>query len=398
MKKIILYGAFDRYNFGDNLMPIVFETFFKKCHPEAIENFEFIYSSISSSNLSRYLCLKTQSINDVVKYINDGDIIVVVGGEVLCADSLTLFTHMPKPKKINDLLRFLNKVPHVNFILRNMLSYIYHAPWSYPYIPDKSLINKDVKVIYNTVGGGIQHLDEKNKKNITSRLNEANFISVRDSRTYEDLNCTISDIVYSPDSVYLISSLYNECDIISKVREKIRNSYDYDYIIFQAAPDKVGFNIDFISEKLRIISRENNKKIILLPIGYASGHDDFYFLKDLHALIPECSELVYDLNVWEILYMIKNSEAYIGTSLHGAIVAMSYGLPHYGLNENIKKLDAFLKNWSVKPFNRCYSIDEIVDIIPTIDNVVIDSLRMNNNKNFKLIERNFEIIFNVITS
>lgn len=31
-RQVILYGAFDRYNYGDNLMPILLEMYFKKQH------------------------------------------------------------------------------------------------------------------------------------------------------------------------------------------------------------------------------------------------------------------------------------------------------------------------------------------------------------------------------
>lgn len=107
--------------------------------------------------------------------------------------------------------------------------------------------------------------------------------------------------------------------------------------MFQAAPTKAGHSLEELSNKLKALSKSLECKIVLLPIGYASGHDDYYFLKKINKLIPDCTTLAYNLNVWEILYIIKNSKAYIGTSLHGAIIAMSYSVPHYGLNKKIKR-------------------------------------------------------------
>ena len=46
---IVLYGAFDRYNYGDNLMPILFEMYMVKNHPDIEQRANFIYASIQDS-------------------------------------------------------------------------------------------------------------------------------------------------------------------------------------------------------------------------------------------------------------------------------------------------------------------------------------------------------------
>lgn len=398
MKKVVLYGAYDRYNFGDNLMPIVFELYTKKYHSELMSELEFIYASISESDLSRYACLKTESINSVIEKLSRGDSVVVVGGEVLCASTFTLFTHMPKPKFINDILKFINRVPYINILLQKVTHGLYYAPWSYPYIPNKAQLNDGVKVIYNTVGGGLTGLPKKYYSDISQRLNEADFISVRDRRTEQELNVLESATSLAPDSVYIISSLCDDAFVQQHITEKVKGKFDFDYVVFQAAPLKVGETIDDVVNSLRRISQENNCKIVLLPIGYAAGHDDYYYLKNLHKKLSTASVLAYDLNIWDILYLIKNSKAYIGTSLHGAIIAMSYAVPHYGLNKKIKKLDAFLNDWSITPFNSCYSIKEITEIIPRINDDVISELENKRLKNIKLVREGFDKLLKTIVS
>jgi len=398
MIKVVLYGAYDRYNFGDNLMPIVFELYVKKYHPELMIEMEFVYSSISDSDLSRYACLETKSINSVSEDLSSGDCVVVVGGEVLCASTFTLFTHMPKPKVINDLLKFINRVPYINRIVHKLTHALYHAPWSYPYIPNKAQLNKDVKVIYNTVGGGLTGLPQKDYGTIFKRLNDADFISVRDKRTENELRVLERGAVLAPDSVYIISSLCDDAFIQEHITNKVEEKFDFDYVVFQAAPTKVGEKLDDVVNSLRKISKESNCKIVLLPIGYAAGHDDYHYLQRVYKQLSTECELVYDLNIWEILYLIKNSKAYIGTSLHGAIIAMSYAVPHFGLNKNIKKLDAFLNDWSITPFNECRSIKEIAGIVPSIDENVISGLEQKRFENAELVRKNFDALLKVIIS
>lgn len=112
---------------------------------------------------------------------------IVVGGEVLCATSFTLFTHIFKPKFLNDAIKFVNKVPYINTVLRYLTNIIYHAPWSYPYIPDQAMLNDGVKIIYNTVGGNVSSLQKENRQKISQRLEKSDFISVRDKRTYDEI-------------------------------------------------------------------------------------------------------------------------------------------------------------------------------------------------------------------
>lgn len=85
-------------------------------------------------------------------------------------------------------------------------------------------------------------------------------------------------------------------------------------------------------------------KIVLINIGYAPLHDDFKSHKILNKAFPNKTILFEDTNIFEIMYLIKNSQIFLGTSLHGNITAMSYNVPHLGF-EKINKLKYFLKTW-----------------------------------------------------
>ena len=42
-RQVILYGAFDRYNYGDNLMPILLEMYFNRYHEDKVKDIEFVF-------------------------------------------------------------------------------------------------------------------------------------------------------------------------------------------------------------------------------------------------------------------------------------------------------------------------------------------------------------------
>jgi polysaccharide pyruvyl transferase WcaK-like protein len=106
---------------------------------------------------------------------------------------------------------------------------------------------------------------------------------------------------------------------------------------------------------------ESGLELLLLPIGYASGHDDHQFLSKIHDIESLESALLFDLNMWEIMSLIKNSTIFIGTSLHGVVTAMSFGTPYIGLNPNIVKLQSFLEDWGTPPLNKCYPVKGLME-------------------------------------
>ena len=80
-RTVVLYGAYDRYNYGDNLMPIVFEMFFEEWKKDERADVNFVYASLLYSDLSKYDCLTTEPISAVIPRLKRGDAIVVVGGD-----------------------------------------------------------------------------------------------------------------------------------------------------------------------------------------------------------------------------------------------------------------------------------------------------------------------------
>lgn len=356
-KKLVLFGAFDRYNYGDNLMPIVLNEFIKKYSPELLDDYEVCYSSISDSNLSHYRCEKTISIEKLIPSLDDKSVVVVVGGDVLCADAPDLFLHVQSGETQVKLLKLLRRIS--NTLYSKLANSVYSTPWDYPYIPDLECLPSGTKVIYNTVGGSFRHLKEQDYKKVSARIAESDFVSVRNNDLFEEVTKINSNAVLSPDSVYIIERLFDDSFFSNKVSRDLLQLKEQNYVVFQAAPDKLGESVETVVDQLKKLSASMDAEVILLPIGYASGHSDLTVSQMISRASNSEFRILHDLNVWEIMYVLKECSMYIGTSLHGVITAMSYGKPHFGINENVEKLDRFLKTWSVEPFNKCYPASNI---------------------------------------
>jgi hypothetical protein len=72
--------------------------------------------------------------------------------------------------------------------------------------------------------------------------------------------------------------------------------------------------------------------VVLLRAGAAPWHDDLDCYRRLAARVRCASiRLFGSLNIWDICALIASSRVYCGSSLHGRIVAMSFGLPRVNL-------------------------------------------------------------------
>lgn len=386
MKKLVLFGAIDRYNYGDNLMPILFSMFIDKYRPELKKDFELEYVAISKADLSSLGCLKCESISSLTFTLTDGSAVIVIGGEVLCGRNSTLFMHMQKSKTMHKFFRFIKKLAGKYFSLFS--DRVYGTQWEFPFLLSPDFFKGDVKIIYNTVGGHI-NLAEKEKEDVLLRLNKASFVSYRDSRTGHNLSELTSEKALSPDSAFIMSDVVDEHFLIDNVKPSLIEICKGDYFVYQASPHKVDEAIKLVAKNLMQMSKTYNKKIILLPIGYASGHDDYEYLEQLEKYLESEYHLLYPLNVWEIMYVIKNCDFFIGTSLHGVITAMSFSKPHFGLNPQILKLDSFLKDWSIEPFNRCMNTTSVIQSLKNIDDSCLENLSdLSKDINKRVIDNN----------
>ena len=78
-QKIILYGAFDRYNYGDIIIPIILSKYLKN---NGFGNIE--YCSIKNADLTHFGGFKCNALD--AQRIKRSSIIIVAGGEVLNVD------------------------------------------------------------------------------------------------------------------------------------------------------------------------------------------------------------------------------------------------------------------------------------------------------------------------
>ena len=394
MKSIILYGAFDRYNYGDVLFPIIFNKFIENYHSELRNEYKIEYVSLEAVNLEGVDGVKTKSINEFINTAEDGSAVIVVGGETLTAklnnlylDSLNSFIQVKCEKKINNYLpKYIEK--------KAIKKYGFDFP--FPYTLNPTVFKNKINIGYNSIGaGGYSYLSTKEREIIDKNIKCSKYFSVRDKNSFSLIN-KISDTSLSPDSATLMSEFYDYSILDGFIGEKIREFSKNKYIILQLGYWKSKDYLNEIINQIKLIKSKHNINILLLPIGFATNHDDLIILRKIKDILKDEVHLFEELKIFEIMYLIAKSQFFFGTSLHGNITAMSFGVPYAGLNKEIIKLDQYLKSWGIEPFDRNITFNEIAKFYNDNNGFDRNKLLKNANKLKEMVKENNTKLLNSV--
>lgn len=362
--KIAIFGPHDRFNYGDFLFPIVIDYCFSLFMNEDVKLKKF---SIKSSDFTKLGGFESKSYKDLLFEFKRKkcNVIIISGGECLAATWAILFSYL-SPIYLKFFKYYRN-----NKIFRNIPKFLLGGRSEYPFSINLNDFNSNTMVFYNAVGGG---WDINNI--IASRLLKAKLIGVRDEKSYLNLVSKNISTLLVPDSAVMLSEIYKYDDLVFCSKLK-----GIKYIYFQVSNYLIKDNeIISVCNYLKKESLKHDFIIVFCPIGIASGHEDHIPLLKMHNLIKERSILVENPSIKEIASYIANAELYIGSSLHGVITAMNYGIPYIGLEKVIKQKE-YIKTWSISELRESY-ID--FNYIEKIDIEKIFNLKLNE----RILEKN----------
>ncbi|MGM0214840.1 polysaccharide pyruvyl transferase family protein [Enterococcus sp. AZ109] len=394
--KIALVGAIDRYNYGDLLFPMIVEKELMRRLPTDVE-FEYFGSTEADMRPSGGFLCKSLSQLD-----SSFDVIIFVGGETLTASWADTYIHLQTGKLKVFVCRFLKKVFSINFIekiSKRALNYEFmNYPWTF-----RSGTKNIKTVIYNTVSGTQEDFYSNISKNYLEDLQSSSYISVRDSLTYRNLkDIGVEDVYEYPDSAYIMSDIYPKTWLQENASKEIFEQIDgTEYIVFQIGKKFSNGNLSIIEKELTKILESEDLKLVLLPIGKAALHEDNIPLKKLYSVMNRKKNLkskilLFDVNIFETMYVISHSKLFIGTSLHGNITALTYNVPTVAIDKRIGKLTEFLKDYSVPDQEYSVQYDQIFISARKAMKTPEEKLAYQSKFVKKKVSKNFDNISKVI--
>ncbi|SDE87398.1 polysaccharide pyruvyl transferase family protein [Epilithonimonas hungarica] len=333
--KIAIFGPHDRMNYGDLLFALMLDFAFSKKIGKQIKLNKY---SIVKSDLTHKGAFESKSYKELVADIDYGkiDVIIVAGGESLGATWARLYSFInPIYSLIYERTPFATS-KYIYPIIKKMLG----AKSEYPFLINKKDFKKEIKVLYNSVGGLKYVISEE-------RIKEADYFAIRDSEGYSQMQGKFTKLYVYPDSAIIMSDVIRKNYLETALKDQ--KLFFNNYVFFQISKFKIQNDLDQTVFELLKILNNSNYNIVLCPIGTAKGHEDHVILQQIYERIGQENNrvtIVSNPNVESIMGLIAFSSFYIGTSLHGVITAMSFGVKYIGLNPEQTKLYNYIKTWS----------------------------------------------------
>jgi Polysaccharide pyruvyl transferase len=326
--RVLAVGAYERDNFGDELLLLVTERYLAAADVVASAPFAADMRDVFGRAVVAYAPLLRSARFPIVW---------TVGGEVGGVDVETAaLISLPR----DDLRVYAKSSPAGR---RELLQRAVDGDLPLaPYIPsiDGFPLNRDAITVLNSAGiSAVSSLlrDERLGPSWVSLLKRLNHVAVRDlasSRLLDRLGVA-HDLV--PDAVHTAGILWP------------RDGPAEDTLVFQASATfihRVGLGT--IADSLLRSASTHGLGVRLLAAGTAKGHDSLSLYRELARLLRMSSgatgpEIVVERDPIALARTIGAARVVVGTSLHVRVVAESYGVPRVSLES--RKTSGYAQHW-----------------------------------------------------
>ena len=320
----VLFGAFDRHNFGDLLFPHVMAAL--------LPGQAFEFAGLAERDLQGFGGHRVKAL----AALSDArpSHLIHVGGELLTCSAY------------QAAVMLLDSVEAAAAIARYDDDPQAAAGWAalqlgsaraMPYVVGREAIAPAGRLIFNAVGGvEWTTLSAAQRGEVKAALAQADWVSVRDHQTQAALRAEGLEVPLCPDPAVMVAACCGEA-IRQHQRQgavmAMRQAFPQGYLACQFSADfGDDATLDALAQGLSSVTVDTGLGWVLFRAGTAPWHDDPVLVERLrHRLPPGTLCLFPSLHLWDICALIAASRGVACSSLHGRIVALAYGLPRVSL-------------------------------------------------------------------
>jgi len=323
-KKILTIGAYERDNFGDLLFYIITKKY--------LTEYTVVPGAVSGADM-RDLIGEIVLPYPALLESSHWDAIWVVGGEIGAA-STNASIRMSITKEKETIYTSLSKKNQL--ALDELYNYNTNKT-TIGYLPSLEKISTTTQLIVNSVGiSGLSSMPNRIRNPAITSLAKSASVSVRDpdsSQYCKDINI---QSVLSPDIVHTISRHFG---VLTKPEMLPDN-----YIVFQMSEELAStVSVDNLAGVLDTIAEKYECSIVFFAAGTANYHDNNDVYHRLMKKLKCRTKLFLNRNPMKLAACIANSKIWLGTSLHGRIIAASYGVRRISFVN--QKVTTYAKYW-----------------------------------------------------
>lgn len=372
-------GTFDLENYGDLLYPLIFERILKT-HNRDLRVRRYSFLSGRAPGKAGFVTRPVQSL--FAPRQRTPSTLVIGGGDILRTDWSAVTDHYRRIRRgYLNRLRSFGTAGLVRYLLGRGLhrrdeSVFYarrfRARWmNYsavgPFLIDPADLGDGTRVSY--LSCGVPHEFAPAERSTIKRIfDRAQFIYLRDEQSAQKLRRAgvERNIHVAPDLIVTLSDQFDRSAVVRRGRE-ILARYGLNghrpVLCFQSMPFK-GFDEAEVMEHLSRCTRRTQAQVILLPLGFC--HGDPKLLRGLAKASGGSLIYVDAYSVFDSIAVIAACDLFVGTSLHGNITAVSYGIPHLIGPITVDKAEGFLRVANLPPELKMRSWCELSDKIEMI--------------------------------
>ncbi len=344
----ILFGAFDRHNFGDLLFPHIAAAL--------LQDAPVLFAGLRAVDLRPYGGHQVHSLLQLATGTGKSPVnLMHVGGEILTCDAWLAAVMLLPQEQVSSVIARFDSQPTERLVwAQQQLGLAGFAP----YCAARELFPQMHRVIYNGVGGvDFNDCSTDLRAEIICKLKAAELVSVRDQQTLSQLKSCDIDALLIPDPAVMVAELFTlqiRQHARSAEMRQIQKACPQGYIAMQFSAD---FGDDktltLIAAQLDDVIRRTGYGIVFFRAGAALWHDDLTCYQRVADRMSAPAVILFEsLNIWDICALIASSRLYCGSSLHGRIIAMAFARPRINLchaqqNHGFIKQAAFAETWDL---------------------------------------------------
>lgn len=351
---LILFGAFDRHNFGDLLLAQVAAAL--------LPGRELHFAGLAARDLRPWGGPLTRALPELLAELapHRPDLLHV-GGEILDCGAWQAAVMLLPSDQAQATIAYLEPRP------AERAAWVERVTGSQalaPYVASRARLPGLRRTLFAGVGGvGLEHAPPALRCEVLAALRAAAFVSVRDRVTQVTLLDAGIPARLQPDPAALVMQLFGD-----RIRRQagtgelaaLREAFPQGYLALQISAEFADDAcLAALAAPLQVVLAATGLGLVLFRAGLAPWHDDLGLLRRLAARLPAASvRIMASAHLWDICGLISCSRGYAGSSLHGRIVATACGLPRLSLvppggNAQSAKLAAYVWSWELPGLPPC---------------------------------------------
>lgn len=340
----ILFGACERHNLGDLLFPHIAAAM--------LPDIPLLYAGLATRDMRPYGGHTVHAITELAREIGANPVnLVHVGGELLTCTARDAAVMLLDDETARAALERHVPGPAREAWAHSVLGTSARAP----YVVPKRLFANPAGFVHNAVGGvTLGNCDGELRQEVASALRSADMVTVRDRRTRHSLAAQGIAVELVPDPGVMVAELFGER--IARHGEageaaETGRAFPGGYLAVQFSSDFADdASLDTLAAQLDHIAGATGLGLAFFRAGAAPMHDDLALYRTVRDRMhgKTATALFQSLDIWDICSLIAASRGFVGSSLHGRIVALAYGLPRVTLASEPNapsKHRAFVEAW-----------------------------------------------------